>query len=213
MDLIDRLGESEKVDFNKISQTIDILIKLLIVIRKTHKPLEADIFDNKALAGVLNFVTVRNIAREADFDKIADKYEQSLLDAKRLLALFHLKENSIRDILATLKNYIDNYSNTFSRSVLFINLQTLSSKTQEEIEAFFLPILRNEMALYTKKTEKTEKNEKKTQNEKNLQQVVENSYSTVFNVITKFCFDREKQYSNLQKVFKESSFLIQTMVG
>lgn len=206
IELLDRYSEREKLDPNMINQIIDILTKLLIIIRKTHKPLKEDIFSNEALTGILNFVTVRNVAREPDFNKVVDKYEQSLKDAKRLSNIFWGKDNSLHDILSTLKDYIDNYSNTFSRSILFMNLQTLSAKKPEEIEKFFLPIIKNETALYLKESSKKP-------SEEIYQKIVETCYSTVFNILTKFCFDKEKQYNNLQKVFKESSYLIQTMVG
>lgn len=190
----------------QVNQHVDILSKLLLIIKKTHRKSNPDIFSNEALTGVLNFVTVRKIERETDFDMIIEKYDKSLKDVKRLYSIFHTTENSIHDIINTLHDYIDGYSNTFSRSILFINLQGIASTETKEIEKFFYPIMNNEMLLYGGADFKKITKE-------SVETVVEQSYSAMFNVLTKFCFDKEKQYVNIQKVLKESSFLIQTMVS
>lgn len=189
-----------------MNDIIEILAKLLFVIEKTHVQPQKELFDDQALGGILNFVCVRNINRDYDFKDVVSKYEQTLNSIKNFSNVFYSKELSYHKTLSILTNYTNGYNNILSRSTLMFNLNCLSGKLEADIKAFFYPFLKNEVLLYVPP------NVRHTITQEVIDKALENSYSIFYDVFTKFTFDKEKQFINIQKVFKELNLLIKWMV-
>lgn len=201
---------SKPFEFNKqnqLTEVIEILSKLLFVIEKTHLELIEGVFDDRALSGILNFVAVRQINRKYDFKDVINKYEMTLNSIKTLSNIFYSKDLTFHKTLWTLNQYTNSYNNILSRSTLMFNFTHLSTKPESDIIAFFVPYVKNEVLLYIPFSAKN------IITNSIVEKSLENSYTIFYDTLTKYTFDKEKQFINIQKVFKELNLLIKLTVS
>ena len=192
---------------NQIVEVIEILTKLLLVIEKTHVQISENLYDDRVLSGILNFVPVRYISREFDIKDVVKKYETTLNSIKTLSNLFYSKDLSFHQAIAMLKQYTSGYNNILSRSALMFNLSFLIGKTEKEFKDFFAPYLKNEVLLYIPASMHSMITPSVIDN------VLETTYTVFYDGITKLAFDKEKQYINIQRVLKELGILIKLLVN
>ena len=197
-------------EFNKqnhLNEIIEILLKLLLVIERTHIKAQDQLFDDRALTGILNFVNVRKISRDFNFKDIINKYETTLNSIKNLANLFYSKELTFHKALSILTQYSNGYNNILSRSALIFNFNTLAGKTEDEIKRFFAPYLHNEVKLYIQPQRQS------TITPTVIQKALDSSYNVFYDALVKFGFDKEKQFIYLQKVLSEITCLLKTLVS
>ncbi len=124
-------------------EKIDILLKLLIVIRNTHLGNKPE-FEKRFLSTILAQTGVREINKIPEFSEVCDKFQQSLTSIRKYSSIFFSKTITIREILYILEEYIDTYSNLFSRIILFRFFKSVSD-FKDKGESFWSQILKNEV--------------------------------------------------------------------
>ena len=195
-----------ETNISHITELIDILKKMLIIIKKTSKLEKNLIFENKLLTTFLCQPSVRKIENYNSFEEVTNKYDKIFESIKYFMQIFFNKKMSIHKLIHILQNYTDNYNNLLSRSILFNQFQSVAKFSTENFEKFLKKIIKNEIKIYLDKKDKKifEINEKKI-----IEKVIQQCDTSFFNVITKFCFDLQKQEINLKKSIHESTFILQ----
>ena len=194
-----------ETNISHITELIDILNKMLIIIRKTSKLEKNLIFENKLLSTFLCQSSVRKIEIYDSFDEVINKYEKILDSIKIFMQIFYNKKMSIHKIIYILENYTDNYNNLLSRTILFNQFQSVAKFSTENFQKFLKRILKNEINIYL---DNKDKKSYEILEKKITEKIIENCDTTFFNIITKFCFDIQKQEINLKKSLNESTFLL-----